>query len=243
MPSASNRFRARVHRVITPKQSRDFAGLSWTPGKWGSIIIAYLRHYPLRLGRPAMSFAQSDGQIFLGVKAGNSDAFRQIYERYYTQLVRIARATLRCVHRSDLTDPAGVADSALATLAVGLREGRFQELKNLDHLWALLIAITKNKAHHLARYLKRLKQPPLVNGHAPEAVDPEPPPEVLVALVDNLQYHLELLDDDSLQKVANDKLLDCTDAEIAERLNCSVATVQRKWKEVRHIWHLKGMTP
>src|SRR5262245_45859244 len=133
MPSARQRFGAWGVRAKSRNLSSEVGGWSRSRRRGGPIISGHRREIPPRWGRKTISSLESDARMFERVMAGDPDAFRQLYQRYYPRLVKVARATLKHV-RSALAEPEGTADSALASLARIVREGGCQGLENLDHL-------------------------------------------------------------------------------------------------------------
>jgi DNA-directed RNA polymerase specialized sigma24 family protein len=64
----------------------------------------------------------------------------------------------------------------------------------------------------------------------------EPAPDLACAVAEECQRLLDSLPDDTLQLVALGKPEGSSNAELAERLGCSLATVLRKLDRIRHVW-------
>jgi hypothetical protein len=76
-----------------------------------------------------------------GMKSGDDDAFEQIWRRYFTSLVGLARKTLAS-SRSTKGIEEDVAQSAFESFYFRAKEGKFPRLNDRDDLWKLLITIT-----------------------------------------------------------------------------------------------------
>jgi DNA-directed RNA polymerase specialized sigma24 family protein len=90
------------------------------------------------------SFA-SVTQWLAGMKSGDDDAFEQIWQRYFTSLVGLARKTLASTAGTKGNEE-DVAQSAFESFYFRAKEGRFPQLNDRDDLWKLLITITLRKA-------------------------------------------------------------------------------------------------
>src|SRR5690606_24104911 len=80
-----------------------------------------------------------------GLKQGDAEAVRRLWQRYSQSLVRVARQRLGAVART-AADEEDVALSAFWSLCEGAREGKLDEVCNRDDLWWMLLAITRRKA-------------------------------------------------------------------------------------------------
>src|SRR5215470_15704111 len=81
-------------------------------------------------------------------------AARELWQRYFAQLVELARQRLRGTLRR-VADEEDVALSAFDSFCRGVEQGRFPQLKDRDGLWALLVLITVRKAADLVQYNRR----------------------------------------------------------------------------------------
>src|SRR5262245_28511527 len=102
------------------------------------------------------------------------EAARQLWQRYFEQLVRLARVKLRDAPRG-LADEEEVALSGFDALVQGAAAGRFPGLGAREDLWRLLVTITARKASNRRRDEGRQKRGGgRVVGAADRAgVDPE----------------------------------------------------------------------
>lgn len=191
----------------------------------------------------------SISQWILGTKEGGSRAVHALWGRYFEQLVRLARRRLGELPRR-AADEEDLALSAFASFCHAAEEGRFPDLADRDDLWRLLITITAQKAIDQARHDGRAKRgggqvrgesalafgDPANTSHGlAEVVGDSPTPEFASIMAEECSRLLDRLDDD-LQQIALAKMEDYTNQEIADRLECSVSTVERSLRLIRKIW-------
>jgi DNA-directed RNA polymerase specialized sigma24 family protein len=194
-------------------------------------------------GQPSIS------QWIIGAKEGRSQAINALWGRYFQQLVRLARQRLGALPRR-AADEEDLALSAFASFCHAAEEGKFPDLADRDDLWRLLITITAQKAIDQARHDGRAKRGAgLVRGEsALDHLDPQhggrglehvvgdsPTPEFAAIMAEECSRLLGGLDGD-LRRIAVAKMEECTNEEIAERLDCSVSTVERSLRLIRKIW-------
>ena len=160
----------------------------------------------------------------------------------------LASRVAKCVVARRLwRDEEDIALSAMKSLCVGLRGGRFDALNNVDGLWRLLLVITARKvADQILQYNTRQKRNVnrLESGVDCESADRvvrsllchRPTPAAEAEISDRLQQLLHSLDRDDLRQVAIMKMDGYTNEEIARRLDRGVSTIERKLRAIRSIW-------
>jgi DNA-directed RNA polymerase specialized sigma24 family protein len=202
-----------------------------------------------------MSSADSVTQWLGRLQAGEQAAAQPLWERYFEQLVRLARARLGGTQRR-VADEEDVALSALASFCRGAAAGRFPQLHDRHGLWPLLVAITVRKAIKLAQHERRQKRgggavrgdsafagaPDDPDGRPgwDEVLGREPSPALACQVAEECRRLLDLLSEESLRQVARWKMEGCTNSEIAARLGCIERTVERKLHTIRRIWEQDG---
>lgn len=184
------------------------------------------------------------------LKRGDMTAAQPLWERYYRQLIGLARKKLQAARRRE-ADEEDVVQSAFHSFFQGLARGRFPQLNDRDNLWRLLVIITARKAlDQIAHEQRRRRGGGIPRGNSRISTDQrinddsavenvvgeEPTPEFAAQVAEEYQRLLDLLDDESLRKVAIWKMEGLTNDEVAERLNCSRRTVARKLETIRIIW-------
>jgi DNA-directed RNA polymerase specialized sigma24 family protein len=180
----------------------------------------------------------------------DSAAFQQIWERYFQQLVSLARKKLRSLPRR-VADEEDVALEAFHSFCRGAREGRFPKLVDRNDLWQLLVMLTARKAANLQKHIRRQKRGGgKVRGDSAlqgpdsssagqafvQLIDKEPTPEFAVEAVQEFERLLDSLGDDNLRSIALWKMEGFTHEEIAAKLACATVTVERRLRLIRSIW-------
>jgi RNA polymerase sigma factor (sigma-70 family) len=182
------------------------------------------------------------------LRSGDRAAAQPLWQGYFQRLVGLARRKLRRAPRG-MADEEDVALSAFDSFCRGAEQGRFPQLADRDDLWRLLFVITERKAIDLVHHERREKRgggkvrhegslagessvtPVLV-----QVADPEPTPELAAQLADECRRLLDALGNETLRAVALAKMEGYTNKEIAERLGCSVQTIERKLQRIRRTW-------
>jgi DNA-directed RNA polymerase specialized sigma24 family protein len=184
------------------------------------------------------------------LKAGDGEAAQRLWERYFDELVRLARAKLGALPRGE-ADEEDAALSAFHSFCQGAARGRFPRLDDRDNLWRLLVTITARKALDQAERLNRKKrgsgrvrvESALAGRDAEtsetgleQVVGREPTPAFAAMVTDEYRHLLETLGDETLRRIALLRMEGYSDAEIAARLGCGLRTVGRKLELIRKIW-------
>src|SRR5262249_27309041 len=140
-----------------------------------------------------------------------------------------------------------------ASFVRGAEAGRFPALADRTDLWNLLVVITARKVAALKARQQRVRRGGgKVRGDSaflgPVGSDQEdrqgienvigaaPTPDFAAQVAEEYQLLLAGLEDATLRSVAVWKLEGYTNEEIAGKLNCSVATVERKLRRIRNAW-------
>jgi DNA-directed RNA polymerase specialized sigma24 family protein len=193
------------------------------------------------------------------LKAGDQAAAQPLWERYYARLVGLARDKLRRTRRgAAIEDEEDAALSAFNSFCDGAARGRFPLLSDRGDLWRLLVVITARKA--CAQVERRCRQKrgggqvldevDWIGRNDPEGNGPngldlvigtEPTPEFAAMVAEEYGRLLETLGDDSLRRVALDRMEGYTNDEIAARLGCARRTVARRLDLIRKIWVAEGV--
>ena len=197
-----------------------------------------------------MSSDDSVTHWFEQIKEGDSVAARVVWERYYPQLVRLAREKLRGTPRR-VADEDDIADSVMKSLILAAQKGRFPDLADRQDLWRLLLWMTARKVVDLKRRETRQRRGggrvrgESVFGDATasgadaglsQVIGDAPTPEFAATMAEQCRRLLERLDDTELEAVALAKLKGYTNREIAKQLGCSEKTVERHLTRIRKRW-------
>jgi DNA-directed RNA polymerase specialized sigma24 family protein len=186
----------------------------------------------------------SVSRLLGGLRAGDEEAVRQLWLRYFQPLVRLARGRLsaRGAASRDAEDVALEAFWSLCEQVARHPSGeRFPHLHNRTHLWKLLACFTARVAFDLARKEGRRRR--VVGDETllgADGFEPfagrEPAPEFAAAVADLL----ECLPSDELRRIALARMEGCTNPEVALRLGRSLATIERKLQVIRVLWRDAG---
>jgi DNA-directed RNA polymerase specialized sigma24 family protein len=188
----------------------------------------------------------SVSRLLGGLRDGDEEAVRLLWQRYFRLLVRLAGRALTsrgCVPR-DAEDVALSAFWELCQQAARPEAGSLPRLYNRANLWKLLACFTARRALDLARKegrRRRVVAEESVLGE--EGFGPfagrEPPPEFGAAVADLI----ECLPSDELRRIAVAKMEGNTNAEIAHGLGRALSTVERKLQVIRALWRDEGAAP
>ena len=175
------------------------------------------------------------------LSAGDEEVVAQFWRRYGRRLEALAarHMTNPLIRREG---PDDVVQSVCRTFFRRAMSGQF-DLSEQECLWRLLCAITLTKVREKERFHRRQKRH--MNWEQEEATDrddahaviddlvaSDPTPEEAAMFAEELERLLAGFDKDK-QAVVELKLQQFTNAEIAERLGCSVHTVRRILKHVQ----------
>ena len=172
------------------------------------------------------------------LREGDHHAARLLWDRYYSQLVRLAQARLRGTNRA-AADEEDVVLGAFDSFFRAVQAGRMPDLRDRHDLWRTLLRMTERKAIDQRRQEQALRRG---GGNVADldtvapAASLDPTPDFAALLADQLQLLLASLDDDVLRTLALLKLEGYTNEEIARRLECGLRTVERKLGIVRARW-------
>src|SRR5262249_21963864 len=162
-----------------------------------------------------------------------------LWERYFRQLVSLARARLRGMPRA-AADEEDVALSAFDSFCRGAESGRFPRLDDRDDLWQLLVLIATRKAcdlaEHEGRQRRDWRRTEPVDGEHPEPFSAGPDPALAAEVAEQLGRLLGLLPDEGMRSIAVRKLEGHSNEEIAALVGCSLATVERRLSLIRKYW-------
>jgi RNA polymerase sigma factor (sigma-70 family) len=195
---------------------------------------------------------QSGGSVTLWIhemRQGDSAAAEALWQRYFPQLVRLARKKLHGLPRR-MADEEDVALSVMSRFYQASQEGRYPDLADRDSLWRLLLQITTQRVIDLRRHENRQRRgggQALLNLDGPadadidpalvlQALDDTPSPEFAAMMAEECQRLLEDLHDADLRTIAMAKMEGAENAEIAAQLNCSLRTVERRSSLIRDKW-------
>ena len=179
------------------------------------------------------------------VKQGDDEAARQLWDRFFPDLVQLARRKLSGVPRR-MEDEEDVALSVFSSFCAAAGDGRFPHLNDRHDLWRLLAHITNNKAVDLIRRANRkfgdAHVRPLESSRSDAAgganlvEQDELSAEAAVMVTEELRRLIDILPDDQLQQIAVLKMEGYTNKDMAQKLDCALRTIERRLALIRDYW-------
>lgn len=179
-----------------------------------------------------------------GLRDGDQEAVERIVSRYLEPVVRLVHRRLVPKARRG-GDEEDVALSAMHSFIWRAQDGQFDQLRNRDDVWRLLVAIaTRKAASHVVREAAQKRGGGSVRGESVFAagggfdrfVGDGAAGETDVETresADQVLAFLDTLGDPTMVDVALYKSVGLSNAEIAKHLDCATKTVERKLKRLR----------
>jgi DNA-directed RNA polymerase specialized sigma24 family protein len=197
-----------------------------------------------------MPINESDVDWIQRLKSGDNMAVNRLWGHYFERLRRIAKKQLSFVP-CRVADDEDVALSALKSFCKAAVGGKFPGLADQDDLWRILVTITVRKARRQIAHARRQKRGAghirgesvflrIGDMNKEQGIDQvaadEPTPAFAVELTDQLQLLMHRLGDDDLCQLALLKLQGYGNTEIAQQLQWSLRSVERRLKGIRALW-------
>jgi DNA-directed RNA polymerase specialized sigma24 family protein len=185
-----------------------------------------------------------------GLKTGDQEAARKLWQGYFQKLVRLVERKLPAQGRRAF-DEEDVALSAFKSFCFGVAEERFPDLNDRGNLWAVLAVIATRKAQAYVETQNRLKRGGgqvrgesvfLGKADADELAGfdalagKEPTPAFLAQAGEACENLLGALGDETLRNIAILKMQGFTIEEIAAQTGCTKRAVERRLEIIRRTW-------
>jgi len=179
---------------------------------------------------------------------GEHQSVERLWKTYFARMKslvarRIGNSPRLIGHEED------IAMSAFGSFVRRAAEGQFPDLKDNDELWKLLKTIAIRKTNDHFKYHMAAKRGGKVWTNQQSDVendavhtdhvasdDPANCPEAPIDISDLFNHVLSILPDDAARDIVLLKLQGASVVVIAEMLECSTRTVQRKLKDIESIW-------
>ncbi len=188
-----------------------------------------------------------------GLRQADESSIRSVWNHFAGRLCELARNRLSSATKR-VNDENDAVQSMFRSVCFGLAEGRFPDLKDRESLWRLMLVITSQKISNRHRFDKQQRRDirrtltDSVFCGSPDAVEEnqlvlsrEPTPEFAAEFVETCEALFSGLADPSLEHVVILRMEGFTDTEIADRMNCSCRTIQRRFEVIRR--HLTNTEP
>lgn len=191
-----------------------------------------------------MCMSGSVSEWIEAVKGGDSSATTHLWNCYYPNLLRFARHRLHDEARR-VTDEEDLVAASFESFFSRAVAGQFPQLSGREALWALLVTITDRKVVNTTRRcMTRKRGGGQVRGelhHAEQAGESEKvlattgstymPPDVAARLSEMMATL-----DDEMRTIIALRIDGHTNEEIGQRLNRSLATIERRLCLLRDQW-------
>lgn len=187
-------------------------------------------------------------QLFLRMQAGDEQAFARFWADHYDRLLKFAQNKIGGVPLKDADDE-DIVLCALNSFFRGVCENRFADISEAKNLWKLLATLVSRKlGHHREKQLAQKRGGGDVRGESvflddeannrgfDAVADSMAGPDLCVEFYETSERLFDRLDDDSLRRVARWIFEGYTINEVAERLQCTRRSVERKLQRIRSIW-------
>lgn len=168
-------------------------------------------------------------------------AIEALWRRYAPRVQGVARPAIRALPPG-AGDEEDVAQSSFRAFFDAAANGLAPELENREQLWRYLATIARNKAADRVRREARARRG---GGKHPESgslsrfVSNAASPSQIAhcqEVLRRLLTELDASDDSKLRTVATMRLEGATVQDIADDLNCTTRTVQRKLHIIERLW-------
>lgn len=188
-----------------------------------------------------MASEESFGDVMARLRAGQDDAAAQVFNRFASRLIALARKQMDQQVRRKV-DPEDVLQSVFRSFFARNADGQFGEFESWDNLWAMLVVLTQRKCgrrmdyFHAARRDVQREVP--VESPAGDSVSDvgatteEPSPSEAAMLTETIEQLMRCLEPKHREVLAL-RLQGYQPAEIAEQVGCTGRTVYRVLDRVR----------
>ena len=184
------------------------------------------------------------------LSSGDEQAAEELWQHVSLRLQDFARQRLDDRIRRGY-DEHDAANSAFHSLCRGLTDGRLEAV-NRDAFWGLLAVITSRKITAQRRHLSAQKRGErALRGESgfcefgPAGINEvdgnQVPPDVLAEVSESCSDLLNAIEDNALKKIVLLKFQGWKNGEVADELQCSRRTIERKLEKIRRIWVDAGL--
>ena len=185
----------------------------------------------------------SFNELRAGLLDGNQDAARELFTRFATRLIGLARSRMDARLKQKV-DPEDVVQSVYKSFLFRAADGRF-EFENWDNLWTILAVIALRKCGHRVEHFRaacrdvRREQVKAASNSDDtassfEAVAREPSPSEAALLTETLERIMEQLDERE-QHILSLRLQGYSTAEIAPQVQRTDRTVRLVLERIRKL--------
>lgn len=185
-----------------------------------------------------------------GLRQADDQAACSVWNHFAGRLCELARRQLNPSVRR-VYDEEDAVQSVFRSVCLGFTQGRFPDLNDRESLWRLMLVITGQKVSNRHRFELQQKRdirrtltdsvfadrPDTTGDDSVSSGHPwlskEPSPEFAAEFLETCDALQTRLDDPELSQVVSLRLEGYTDLEIAEKMNCSRRSIQRRMEIIR----------
>jgi RNA polymerase sigma factor (sigma-70 family) len=221
-------------------------------GKIDSTESKRILHNPLaKSDSPGSDSVEADSVVVLFRKLSDGDesASQELWNRFFQRLATEARSQLNNQQRR-VMDEDDLAAGVLHSLCVAAANSKLPAIRTRDDLWRMLLSWIRNDVlDHIRGYNRQKRGGGLVRGDSvfakmgdrnaggfDEIMAPESACQALIDLQDAWQHFSESLQDKQLRSIALRVLEGMTTEKIAEEINVSPRTIERKIQLIHQLW-------
>ncbi len=178
-------------------------------------------------------------------RAGDQDAAKELFDRYASRLVALARRQIS-QRLASRVDPEDVVQSVFRSFFGRVKAGKFH-IEEQDDLGKLLVRITVHKTLRKVEYHRAAKRDPrmeVVQGECAsddllQVLDRDPTPEAVVAFLDQLDHFLNQLRPEERQ-ILEMRFQGYSNGEITKKLGIYDRKIRRLIERVRGLAEQEG---
>jgi RNA polymerase sigma factor (sigma-70 family) len=197
-----------------------------------------------------MQLDESVTQWITALRAGDEEAARQLWLRYFEKIADLARYRFQGSPRR-VADEEDIALSVFQYLCEGAQRGDWGQLNDRDQLWRLLVTVTIHKVIDQRRQDNSQKRGggkvrggSVFLGGADDSSEQgfdgvtgdDSAPDFLAQVAEQHDRLLDQLQDETLRSIVLWKVEGMNNEEIAARLGITSRSVRRKVERIREIW-------
>ena len=173
------------------------------------------------------------------LREGNAAAATRLWNYLEPGLLSLGRRQMRSTSTA-CYDEEDLAQSAFYALCTAIQDGRYEGLADRDEIWKLLVTIALNKFRKRVRHqgaqrrggnLRQKDLGPMLDSESGALTA-----EQSMLMKEECERLLNALGSDEVRKVALLKVEGYTHEEIANALQCTRRTVQRRLDFIRTVW-------
>jgi RNA polymerase sigma factor (sigma-70 family) len=180
-----------------------------------------------------MSSANSVSEWIASLKRGQLESIQKLWERFRARLLEAARHKLAASPKT-LVDEDDVSQSVLIAIWEGINGGLFDDVRNRDELWWLLLKITKRRVVDSVRHEHSIKRGGTrIFFTLEELIDTKTSTEVIDELESSANAVLGSLHNPALRKIAHLRIMGYSVDEISEQLSIPKRSIERKLQLIR----------